>query len=193
MKKLLLSILITFAAANVSTAQELAIKWNPLYLPLGALNLGAEFSLCDHLAITGDGMVVMFNPLKNSNPSAYANGWTFSLGARIYPKYVFHGFHFGIYQTAGRFTTLDTGNYFFMNLISGGAKSPADASNVKLLMTGLTIGYSLPLGGDHWFLDFFAGAGAAYGKYTQAGVSGEQNMKVGFNLQKVAASLTYKF
>ena len=45
MKKLLVSLMAVFAIANISVAQEAAIKWNPLYLGLGSVNLGIEFSV----------------------------------------------------------------------------------------------------------------------------------------------------
>ena len=60
MKKLLVSLMAVFAIANISVAQEAAIKWNPLYLGLGSVNLGIEFSVAPKWTLAFEGNAVIF-------------------------------------------------------------------------------------------------------------------------------------
>ena len=103
MKKLLISLVAMFAFANVSMAQEAAIKWNPLYLGMGSVNLGVEFSVAPKWTLTFEGTTVMLNPWKNANNSVYANGWMGTFEARWYTCEAFNGHHLGLYGTVGRF------------------------------------------------------------------------------------------
>ena len=103
MKKLLVSLMAVFAIANISVAQEAAIKWNPLYLGLGSVNLGIEFSVAPKWTLAFEGNAVIFNPWQNGDNSIYANGWTGTFEARWYTCEAFNGHHLGLYGTVGRF------------------------------------------------------------------------------------------
>ena len=76
MKKLALLVLSLVAAVTVSNAQVCALKSNALYLGIGAVNLGAEFSVAPQWTIDVSGTAVIFSPWKNvGDLGLYLNGW----------------------------------------------------------------------------------------------------------------------
>ena len=138
MKKLLVSLMAVFAIANISVAQEAAIKWNPLYLGLGSVNLGIEFSVAPK-TLAFEGNAVIFNPWKNGDNSIYANGWTGTFEARWYTCEAFNGHHLGLYGTVGRFGEAHSKMDLF-NTIAFGGHGMNGATNVKAAMLGLSYG-----------------------------------------------------
>ena len=144
MKKLLVSLMAVFAIANISVAQEAAIKWNPLYLGLGSVNLGIEFSVAPKWTLAFEGNAVIFNPWQNGDNSIYANGWTGTFEARWYTCEAFNGHHLGLYGTVGRFGEASS-NFDLFNKIALGGHGATGATNVKAAMLGLSYGYYLKL------------------------------------------------
>ena len=130
MKKLLVSLMAVFAIANISVAQEAAIKWNPLYLGLGSVNLGIEFSVAPKWTLAFEGNAVIFNPWQNGDNSIYANGWTGTFEARWYTCEAFNGHHLGLYGTVGRFGEASS-NFDLFNKIALGGHGATGATNVK--------------------------------------------------------------
>ena len=167
MKKLLVSLMAVFAIANISVAQEAAIKWNPLYLGLGSVNLGIEFSVAPKWTLAFEGNAVIFNPWQNGDNSIYANGWTGTFEARWYTCEAFNGHHLGLYGTVGRFGEASS-NFDLFNKIALGGHGATGATNVKAAMLGLSYGYYLKL--NHgWGLDFYVGGGILYAMYNTPG------------------------
>ena len=191
MKKLLVSLMAVFAIANMSFAQEAAIKWNPLYLGLGSVNLGVEFSVAPKWTLSFEGASVFFNPWNNFNDhSIYANGWTGTFEARIYTCEAFNGHHFGLYGTVGRFGKAFSDVDIF-NTICLGGYGDNTIYNTKVAMLGLSYGYYLKL--NHgWGLDFYVGGGACYAKgLNAAGEEIESDIKP--SLSRLGIVLSYKF
>lgn len=188
MKKFLLSVMAVFAVASMS-AQEAAIKWNPLYLGLGSMNLGVEFSVAPKWTLGLEGASVIFNPYNGNNP-IYGNGWTGTFEARWYTCEAFNGHHLGIYATAGRFGRAISKVDWFNTIATGGA-GQHEATNVKCLMAGLSYGYYLKL--NHgWGLDFYVGGGLLASKYVDdQGVLRKSGLKA--SLSRLGIAVCYKF
>lgn len=190
MKKLLVSLMAVFAIANISVAQEAAIKWNPLWLGLGSVNLGIEFSVAPKWTLAFEGNAVVFNPWKDSKNSIYANGWTGTFEARYYLCEAFNGHHFGIYGTVGRFGEASS-NFDIFNKISLGGYGQSGATNIKAGMLGLSYGYYLKL--NHgWGLDFYVGGGILYAMYDKPDMKNIKS-KVKPSLSRLGVVLSYKF
>lgn len=187
MKKLLISIVAVFAMANISVAQEAAIKWNPLYLGLGSINLGMEFSVAPQWTLSFEGTAVIFNPWEN----IYANGWTGTFEARWYTCEAFNGHHIGIYGTVGRFgDAISTVDLF--NTLALGGYGKSGAENLQVAMLGLSYGYYLKL--NHgWGLDFYIGGGLLYGRYAHPADGATTESKIKPALSRLGVVLSYKF
>ena len=190
MKKLLVSLMAVFAVANMSFAQEVALKWNPLYLGLGTVDFGAEFSVAPKWTLGLEGSAVFFNPWGGGENSIYANGWTGTFEARWYTCEAFNGHHLGIYATVGRFgearSTMD-----IFNTIALGGLGNGGATNVKAAMLGLSYGYYLKLS-HGWGLDFYVGGGLLYGMYDDANGDTHKSGIKG-SLSRLGVTLAYKF
>lgn len=190
MKKLLVSLMAVFAIANISVAQEAAIKWNPLALGLGSVNLGIEFSVAPKWTLAFEGNAVVFNPWTGNN-AIYANGWTGTFEARWYTCEAFNGHHFGLYGTVGRFGEASS-NVDFFNTIALGGLGEGGARNVKVGMLGLSYGYYLKL--NHgWGLDFYVGGGLLYGMYNRPGSTETVKSGIKGSLSRLGVVLAYKF
>lgn len=190
MKKLLISLMTVFAIANMSMAQEVALKWNPLYLGLGSMNLGAEFSVAPKWTLSIEGATVLFNPWSSGENQIYANGWTGTFEARWYTCEAFNGHHFGLYGTIGRFGRASS-NMDIFNQISLGGYGEGGATNVKVAMAGLSYGYYLKLDRG-WGLDFYVGGGILYAKYDDA-AGNVQSTDIKPSLSRLGVVLSYKF
>ena len=190
MKKLLVSLMAVFAVANASFAQEAAIKWNPLYLGLGSVNLGIEFSVAPKWTLAFEGTDVFFNPWTNGDNQIYANGWTATFEARWYTCEAFNGHHLGLYATAGRFGEAFS-NVDIFNKICVGGYGENRVYNAKVAMLGLSYGYYLKL--NHgWGLDFYVGGGVCYARAVSANnVNLESDIKP--SLSRLGIVLSYKF
>ena len=191
MKKLFVSLIAVFAMANISMAQEAAIKWNPLYLGLGSVNLGMEFSVAPKWTLAFEGTATIWNPWKNNGDnSIYGNGWMGTFEARWDTCEAFNGHHIGLYGTVGRYGQASSTMDFFNTLCLGGLGT-AGATNLKVAMLGLSYGYYLKL--NHgWGLDFYVGGGLLYGMWNNA--KGEE-VKSGIkgSLSRLGVVLSYKF
>ena len=191
MKKLLISLVAMFAFANVSMAQEAAIKWNPLYLGMGSVNLGVEFSVAPKWTLAFEGTTVIWNPWKNCDNSVYGNGWMGTFEARWYTCEAFNGHHLGLYGTVGRFGNAYS-NFDLLNTLALGGYGPNGANNLKVAMLGISYGYYLKLA-HGWGLDFYIGGGILYGKWNNPanGELVESGIKPA--LSRLGVVLSYKF
>lgn len=156
MKKLGLLVLSLLAATIVSNAQVCALKSNALYLGIGAVNLGAEFSIAPQWSFDVSGTAVIFSPWKHvGNTGLYLNGWDAVVEARYYLCRAFNGHHFGAFAEAARFgTTIAPHPY-------GSGKQ----ENIKAVGLGLSYGYYFKLS-TYWGIDCNIGMGAALGTHT---------------------------
>lgn len=189
MKKLFFSIVAVFAMATLS-AQEVALKWNPVALPIGGLNVAAEMSLGYKWSLLADAQVTLFNPLGSGEGATYTNGWIAGLEGRFYFNEAFDGHHLGLYATVGRYGDYSISEHYYYNLMGGGIML-TEATNVIMGMAGLMYGYYMPLD-NGWGVDVYVGLGVAMAKYTNnAGVREKTDLK--FNVQKLGIAMSYKF
>lgn len=156
MKKLVVLALSLFAAVTVSNAQVCALKSNALYLGIGAVNLGAEFSVAPQWTVDVSGTAVIFSPWKNvGNTGLYLNGWDAVAEARYYLCKAFNGHHFGAFLEAARFGQASAPYPF---------GSRTDMRNIQAGGLGVSYGYYFKLN-TYWGIDCTVGMGAALGRY----------------------------
>lgn len=156
MKKLVVLALSLFAAVTVSNAQVCALKSNALYLGVGAVNLGAEFSVAPQWTVDVSGTAVIFSPWKNvGNTGLYLNGWDAVAEARYYLCKAFNGHHFGAFLEAARFGQASAPYPF---------GSRTDMKNIQAGGLGVSYGYYFKLN-TYWGIDCTVGMGAALGRY----------------------------
>ena len=179
MKKLIVLVLSLVAAVSVSNAQVCALKSNALYLGIGAVNLGAEFSVAPQWTVDVSGTAVIFSPWKNVGDGLlYLNGWDAVAEARYYLCKAFNGHHFGGFLEAARFG--DASAHI------KGLGNGADLRNVKAGLVGVSYGYYFKLS-TYWGIDTNIGIGGGLG--TAEGIGKWVFKPVG----RAAVSLCYKF
>ena len=160
MKKIALLVLSLVAAVTVSNAQVCALKSNALYLGIGAVNLGAEFSVAPQWTVDVSGTAVLFSPWKNvGNTGLYLNGWDAVVEGRYYLCKAFNGHHFGAFAEAARFGQASAPYPF---------GSTTNMQNIQAAGLGVSYGYYFKLN-TYWGLDCTVGMGAALGRYAGRG------------------------
>ncbi len=177
MKKIAVLVLSLVAAVTVSNAQVCALKSNALWLGVGGLNLGAEFSVAPQWTVDLSGSIVLFSPWKNvGDTGLYLNGWSAVAEGRYYLCRAFNGHHFGAFGEIARYGQ------------GGGIPVIADNiyNNVKVAGLGVSYGYYFKLN-TYWGIDTNIGIGAGLGKY-----DGRANWKF-MPLGRAQVSLSYKF
>ena len=179
MKKLVVLALSLFAAVTVSNAQVCALKSNALYLGIGAVNLGAEFSVAPQWTVDVSGTAVIFSPWKNvGNTGLYLNGWDAVAEARYYLCKAFNGHHFGAFLEAARFGQASAPYPF---------GSRTDMKNIQAGGLGVSYGYYFKLN-TYWGIDCTVGMGAALGRY-----EGRADGWTVLPLPRAQVAFSYKF
>lgn len=179
MKKLVVLALSLFAAVTVSNAQVCALKSNALYLGVGAVNLGAEFSVAPQWTVDVSGTAVIFSPWKNvGNTGLYLNGWDAVAEARYYLCKAFNGHHFGAFLEAARFGQASAPYPF---------GSRTDMRNIQAGGLGVSYGYYFKLN-TYWGIDCTVGMGAALGRY-----EGRADGWTVLPLPRAQVAFSYKF
>lgn len=179
MKKLVVLALSLFAAVTVSNAQVCALKSNALYLGVGAVNLGAEFSVAPQWTVDVSGTAVIFSPWKNvGNTGLYLNGWDAVAEARYYLCKAFNGHHFGAFLEAARFGRASAPYPF---------GSRTDMKNIQAGGLGVSYGYYFKLN-TYWGIDCTVGMGAALGRY-----EGRADGWTVLPLPRAQVAFSYKF
>lgn len=179
MKKLVVLALSLFAAVTVSNAQVCALKSNALYLGVGAVNLGAEFSVAPQWTVDVSGTAVIFSPWKNvGNIGLYLNGWDAVAEARYYLCKAFNGHHFGAFLEAARFGQASAPYPF---------GSRTDMRNIQAGGLGVSYGYYFKLN-TYWGIDCTVGMGAALGRY-----EGRADGWTVLPLPRAQVAFSYKF
>jgi hypothetical protein len=160
MKKFAVLVLSLFAAVTVSNAQICALKSNAIYLPIGGVNLGAEFSVAPQWTIDVSGTAILFSPWKNvGNTGLYLNGWDAVVEGRYYLCKAHNGHHFGGFLEAARFGQASAPYPF-------GSKT--NMQNIQAAGLGVSYGYYFKLN-TYWGIDCTVGMGAAVGRYAGRG------------------------
>ena len=179
MKKIAVLVLSLVAAVTVSNAQVCALKSNALWLGVGGLNLGAEFSVAPQWTVDVAGSVVLFNPWKNvggKGEGLYLNGWSGVVEGRYYLCRAFNGHHFGAFGQVARY--------------GKGGNVPVIAdnvyNNVKVAGLGVSYGYYFKLN-TYWGIDTNVGIGMGLGSY-----EGRPNWKL-MPVGRAEVALSYKF
>lgn len=179
MKKLVVLALSLFAAVTVSNAQVCALKSNALYLGVGAVNLGAEFSVAPQWTVDVSGTAVIFSPWKNVGKTGlYLNGWDAVAEARYYLCKAFNGHHFGAFLEAARFGQASAPYPF---------GSRTDMRNIQAGGLGVSYGYYFKLN-TYWGIDCTVGMGAALGRY-----EGRADGWTVLPLPRAQVAFSYKF
>ena len=179
MKKLVVLALSLFAAVTVSNAQVCALKSNALYLGIGAVNLGAEFSVAPQWTVDVSGTAVIFSPWKNVGETGlYLNGWDAVAEARYYLCKAFNGHHFGAFLEAARFGQASAPYPF---------GSRTDMKNIQAGGLGVSYGYYFKLN-TYWGIDCTVGMGAALGRY-----EGRADGWTVLPLPRAQGAFSYKF
>ena len=179
MKKLVVLALSIFAAVTVSNAQVCALKSNALYLGVGAVNLGAEFSVAPQWTVDVSGTAVIFSPWKNvGNTGLYLNGWDAVAEARYYLCKAFNGHHFGAFLEAARFGQASAPYPF---------GSTTNMTNIQAGGLGVSYGYYFKLN-TYWGVDCTVGMGAALGRY-----DGRADGWTVLPLPRAQVAFSYKF
>ena len=179
MKKLVVLALSIFAAVTVSNAQVCALKSNALYLGIGAVNLGAEFSVAPQWTVDVSGTAVIFSPWKNvGNTGLYLNGWDAVAEARYYLCKAFNGHHFGAFLEAARFGQASAPYPF---------GSTTNMTNIQAGGLGVSYGYYFKLN-TYWGIDCTVGMGAALGRY-----DGRADGWTVLPLPRAQVAFSYKF
>lgn len=179
MKKLVVLALSLFAAVTVSNAQVCALKSNALYLGVGAVNLGAEFSVAPQWTVDVSGTAVIFSPWKNvGNTGLYLNGWDAVAEARYYLCKAFNGHHFGAFLEAARFGQASAPYPF---------GSTTNMKNIQAGGLGVSYGYYFKLN-TYWGIDCTVGMGAALGRY-----EGRADGWTVLPLPRAQVAFSYKF
>lgn len=179
MKKLVVLALSLFAAVTVSNAQVCALKSNALYLGIGAVNLGAEFSVAPQWTIDVSGTAVIFSPWKNvGDTGLYLNGWDAVAEARYYLCKAFNGHHFGAFLEAARFGQASAPYPF---------GSTTNMTNIQAGGLGVSYGYYFKLN-TYWGIDCTVGMGAALGRY-----AGRADGWTVLPLPRAQVAFSYKF
>lgn len=179
MKKLVVLALSLFAAVTVSNAQVCALKSNALYLGIGAVNLGAEFSVAPQWTIDVSGTAVIFSPWKNvGDTGLYLNGWDAVAEARYYLCKAFNGHHFGAFLEAARFGQASAPYPF---------GSTTNMTNIQAGGLGVSYGYYFKLN-TYWGIDCTVGMGAALGRY-----DGRADGWTVLPLPRAQVAFSYKF
>lgn len=191
MKKIAVLVLSLVAAVTVSNAQVCALKSNALWLGVGGLNLGAEFSVAPQWTVDLSGSIVLFSPWSmGSLDLAYMNGWTAVAEGRYYLCRAFNGHHFGAFGEISRM------GHAAVNL--PGLGKGTNLYNIKVAGLGVSYGYYFKLN-TYWGIDTNIGIGVGIGNYgtpnsIKVGVvnynnSGWKVLPVG----RAQVSLSYKF
>ena len=179
MKKLVVLALSLFAAVTVSNAQVCALKSNALYLGIGAVNLGAEFSVAPQWIVDVSGTAVIFSPWKNvGDTGLYLNGWDAVAEARYYLCKAFNGHHFGAFLEAARFGQASAPYPF---------GSTTNMANIQAGGLGVSYGYYFKLN-TYWGIDCTVGMGAALGRY-----EGRADGWTALLLPRAQVAFSYKF
>lgn len=182
MKKLCILVLAVFAAVTVSNAQVCAVKTNLLTYPIGAANVGVEFSVAPQWSIDLEGLGFIFSPWKNAGKGLYFNGWDVVGECRYYLCRAFNGHHFGVFGEMARF---------------GEANAPYPygthrmLDNVKAAGLGISYGYYFKLN-TYWGIDATAGIGLGAGTYTGMKAANGKSITL-LPLPRANVSLSYKF
>lgn len=160
MKKIAILVLSLVASVAVSNAQVCALKSNALTLGIGAVNLGAEFSVAPQWTVDVSGTAVIFSPWKNVGETGlYLNGWDAVAEARYYLCRAFNGHHFGGFLEAARFGNASAPYPF-------GSKKGME--NIQAAGLGVSYGYYFKLN-TYWGIDATVGIGAGLGRYEGRG------------------------
>ncbi len=178
MKKLALLVLSLVAAVTVSNAQVCALKSNTLYLGIGAVNLGAEFSVAPQWTVDVSGTAVIFNPWKNvGDLGFYLNGWDAVVEGRYYLCKAFNGHHFGAFAEAARFGKTKVFSPYGGRVLE----------NVQAAGLGVSYGYYFKLD-SFWGIDATIGMGAALGRH-----DADRHHLTLLPLPRAQVAVSYKF
>lgn len=145
----LLFFLLTISISAQNTLKENQLKMNTVFIPIGIINAGMEFSLSSQFTIQGD---VFISPWKSivNHRALVAMG---HIEGRYYLRERYDGWYAGIHVGGGVFE-LTKWNYTGTNKFQRGFN----------FMVGGTIGYQWDIS-YRWGLDFYLGGGTVQSFY----------------------------
>lgn len=128
---------------------QLYIKGNALFLPLGMLNAGLEYQLKDKITLQADVFISPWKSLMGNHAQIYMG----TLEGRYYFKEAFHHFYVGVNIGSAVFD-MQKWNYINTNKFQRGFA----------ILAGATVGYQFHLS-DRWNIDVYLGGGTSQGFY----------------------------
>lgn len=184
MKKLLVLVASLLAFATISNAQVCALKSNAVYLGIGGINLGAEFSIAPQWTIEASGTAFLFSPWGKASNEIYTNGWDAIVEGRYYLCKAFNGHHFGAFLEGARFGKTEV---FLQHFGKG-----AELYNVQAGVLGVSYGYYFKLN-TYWGIDLTAGFGMGAGRFCSgADYTNASDIKF-IMVPRLQAAVSYKF
>lgn len=165
---LLFTILFGFLSSaqhqDSATSKKIYVKANALFLPVGMLNVGAEYQLKDKITLQAD---LFISPWK-SFMGKYAQVYMIGLEGRYYFDEAFKHWYIGANISAARFN-VQKFNYWSDSSYQYTPESPVynskDLYQVGYaIMLGATVGYQFTLN-ERWNMDVFLTAGTVQSIY----------------------------
>lgn len=125
------------------------LKANLLFLPVGVINVGAEFQISNKNTIQADVLASPWRSIKGEHAQIYLG----TLEARHYFQEAFNGFYAGI-NAGGGYYNATKWDHWNMNQYQVG----------YTIVAGATVGYQMKIS-EAWNLDFFLGGGMMQSLY----------------------------
>ena len=149
MKRLAPLLLFVFFLAPAQEQKSVYLKGNALFLPMGIINVGAEYQLSEKYSLQGDIFISPWKSFLGNHAQIYAG----HLEGRYYFKQVFDKWYVGINAGSGIFD-ITKWNYFGTENYQRGFT----------FMAGATVGYQFKWK-ENWNIDAFLGVGTAQSFY----------------------------
>ncbi|MDF0720431.1 DUF3575 domain-containing protein [Kaistella sp. PBT33-4] len=159
MKKLYSALLVcTVVLAAAQDSKALYIKGNALLLPVGVVNVGAEYQLSGKFTVQADALVSPWKSFSGHQAQLYMAG----LEGRYYFKGAFRKWYVGANLGAVRFIAQKWNHWGgrpFQLTPSSPIYNELDLYQDGFgVMLGATVGYQFQLS-ENWNIDLFAGGG----------------------------------
>ena len=149
MKKYWLLALLCISIFSFSQEKQTRLKGNPLFLPVGMINLGIERELTDNISLQGDVFISPWKSFKGKHLQVYMG----HIEGRYHFKEVFSKWYVGL-NMGGSVFDLQKWNYWNADKYQRGFS----------IMLGGVVGYQYQWN-ENWNIDFYLGGGFSQGFY----------------------------
>ena len=145
---------------NTETEKSLYIKGNALFIPIGIINVGAEYQVTQNITMQGDLFISPWKSFSGHELEYYMLGFD----GRYYFKEAFKGWYLGANISVSAFKLQKwnywNDDYYFDEELN----QPTNHINSNLYQKGYSViigavgGYQFKIG-DRWNMDIYAGVG----------------------------------